>query len=106
MAANEVTTRGDRWRELAWDVGPVLALFLVGVLTVGEDRPKDAAAQYLLLVPLVARRLWPIPVLVVVGLLAGVSVVDTPTPWVHVGAVALAAAAVGERSADRLRGAL
>ena len=66
----------------------------------------DVAAQFLILAPLLVRRLWPIAVLVVVGVLAGLTSMQTPTPWIQVGTVALASYTVGDLSTDRLRGAL
>ena len=44
--------------------------------------------------------------LVVVGVLAGLTSIQTPTPWIQVGTMALASYTVGDLGTDRLRGAL
>ena len=61
------TRRPDRWLEWLYALGPVVALTLLGLLTM--DRPTvggSAPTVVLVVLPLAARRLWPIPILVVV----------------------------------------
>jgi signal transduction histidine kinase len=91
---------------LAWDVGPVLALLALGVLTLREETSQNLAAQYLVVAPLLVRRRWPIGTLVVVSLFAVATAVRTPSPWVHVGAVGLASFTVGNLGRDRIVSAL
>ena len=95
-----------RWPSILWDVAPVAALVAIAVATAQPERGRDVAAQFLILAPLLVRRLWPIAVLVLVGILAGLTSMGTPTPWIQVGTVALASYTVGDLSGDRLRGAL
>ena len=95
-----------RWPSILWDVAPVAALVAIGVATAQPERGRDVAAQFLILAPLLVRRLWPTAVLLVVGALAGLTSMETPTPWIQVGTVALASYTVGDLGGDRLRGAL
>ncbi len=95
-----------RWRAVFWDVAPVVALVVVGVVTAEPGRGKEIPAQYLILLPLFVRRRWPAAVFVLVGLLAGLTSMGTSTPWVQVGAVAVASYTTGELSRDRIRAAL
>jgi signal transduction histidine kinase len=92
-----------RWRPLFWDIAPVAALVLVGLVTVEPGRERDLPLQYLVVAPLLLRRVWPIPVLVTVSILAGTTSMGTPTPWVQVGAVGLASYTAGELAEDRFR---
>ena len=96
----------SRWPPIFWDVAPVAALVVVGLVTVEPGRGRDLPLQYLVVVPLLVRRRWPIAVFVLVGILSALTSVQTATPLVQVGAVALASFTVGERSVDRIRGGL
>ena len=95
-----------RWPSVLWDVAPVVALLVIGVVTAEQERGRIVSAQLLILAPLLVRRLWPIAVLLLVGVLAGLTSMDSPTPVIQVGSVALASYTAGDLSADRLRGAL
>ena len=97
---------GIRWPPLFWDIAPVAALVVVGLVTVEPGRERDLPIQYLVVVPLLVRRRWPIAVFILVGILSALTSVQTATPFVQVGAVALASFTVGERSVDRIRGGL
>ena len=85
---------------------PVAVLLLIGVVTSEQERGKDVVAQLLVVAPLLARRRWPTAVFVLVGLVVASTSVGSPSPWVQVGAVALASYTTGERSEDRVRAAL
>src|SRR6478752_59348 len=100
------TSVEPRWPSILWDVAPIAALVAIGVVTAQPDRERDVVVQFLILAPLLVRRLWPLAILVIVGVLAGLTSMQTPTPWIQVGTVALASYTVGDLSTDRLRGAL
>ena len=100
------TSVEPRWPSILWDVAPIAALVAIGVVTAQPERRTDVAVQFLIVAPLLVRRLWPIAMLVIVGVLAGLTSMQTPTPWIQVGTVALASYTVGDLSTDRLRGAL
>jgi len=104
MTAGEAAE--PRWPSVLWDVAPVVVLLAIGIVTAEPDRGKIVSPQLLILAPLLVRRLLPIAVLLLVGVLAGLTSMDTPTPVIQVGAVALASYTVGDLSPDRLRGAL
>ncbi len=97
---------GSRWQPIVWDIAPVVVLFIVGLVTAEPDRARNVPAQYLVLLPLLLRRQWPIGVFIIVGVLAGLTSVQTSTPWVQVGAVGLASYTTGELSEDRVRAGL
>src|SRR5260221_1850808 len=103
--APEVTTR--RWRlELLYAIAPVVALILLAAVT---ERPWFGGLEatiVLVVVPLAARRLQPLPVFVLVSLGALLTSTESPAPWVQIGAVGLASLTVGERASDRTRSAL
>ncbi len=95
-----------RWPSILWDVVPVLALLIVGIVTADPERGRLVAAQLLVLAPLLVRRLWPTAVFVLVGLLAATTSMETPTPLIHAGAVALASYTTGDLNRDRIRAAV
>ncbi len=95
-----------RWPSILWDVAPVLALLIVGIVTADPERGRLVAAQLLVLAPLLVRRLWPTAVFVLVGLLAATTSMETPTPLIHAGAVALASYTTGDLNRDRIRAAV
>jgi signal transduction histidine kinase len=95
-----------RWPSIPWDVAPVLALLVVGVVAADPERGRLAAAQLLVVAPLLVRRLWPTAVFVLVALLAATTSTDTPAPWVQAGAVALASYTTGDLNRDRIRAAV
>jgi signal transduction histidine kinase len=91
-----------RARELLFDAGPVIGLFLLAV--VSAERPRLGAIElgvFLVVLPLLARRRWPSVVLALVCLAAVLTVAETSVPWVYVLAAALASFTVGHRSGDR-----
>jgi signal transduction histidine kinase len=103
----EQSGSGSMWRR-EWDaflvLGPV-ALLAVLTLTVGDSRSRNGVLATLVLVvlPLIARRRWPIPVFVVVAFGATVTSTLFETPWIQILAVVLASATVGEAATDRSR---
>ncbi len=99
--------RTDRRRELVYALGPVVALTLLAVVT--EDRPEGAGLAptiAFVVIPLAARRVLPLAVLVVVAFGAVLTSLDSPTPWIQICAVGLASFTTGERAGDRTRSAL
>ena len=87
---------------LLLDLGPVLALGLLTLITRRDPRPGETELTLLFIVlPLLVRRRWPLAVLGLV--MIAVVVVDTHShsPWVPVGAAALAAFSMGELTRDR-----
>ena len=95
-----------RW-STAIDVGIVLVL-AVATLLIGSRDPTSVQVGTLLLVvlPLLARRAWPLAVLVVVALGAVITAPAVDEPWVQVAALALASFTYGEGSTDRTWSAL
>jgi signal transduction histidine kinase len=91
---------------LAWDIGPAIALFVLGVLTNDSRDEREPIAYLLLVLPLTVRRWFPLATLAVVSFLAVLLSGDLSGPWVPVGAVALASYATGEANGDRVRSAL
>lgn len=100
---SETTTWRQAWEPLLV-LGPVV---LLAVLTIAGDdsRTRNGAVATLLLVvlPLLARRWWPIPVFVVVAFGATLTAGLLETPWVQILAVVLASSTVGEAATDRSR---
>jgi len=96
----------SRIAAVAWDVGPLLALVALGILTTPEDAARGPAAQYLVVVPLLVRRRWPLAILALVSLIAIATTVRTPTPWVHAAAVGLASFTAGDLGRERIISAL
>ena len=94
------------WRGLTLDVGPIVGLILLGMVTSDHVGAKDLATQLLVILPLLARRRWPFPVLLVVAIASIATSMSLGTPWVPVTAVALASLTVGEQAADRLTSAM
>jgi len=94
------------WYEILLAIGPVAALAVLGLLTEEQPRVGGLEATILVVLPLVAWRVWPTAILVLVSLGAVLTVAESPAPWVQVCAVALASYSVGERSGDRTRSAL
>jgi signal transduction histidine kinase len=95
-----------RWLTLTWDIGPVVALVALGLVTTDHPTKADWLGYLVLVLPLAARRWWPIPALVVVSLGSVLATQELPGPWVPIAAVALASYAVGERAVDRTRSAV
>jgi signal transduction histidine kinase len=60
----------------------------------------------LVVLPLLVRRRWPLPVLAIVAVGAVATTAATHDPWVQIAAVALASFTFGERSADRTTSAI
>ena len=58
------------WPSILWDVAPVLALVIVGIVTSDPERGRIVTTQLLVVAPLFVRRLWPTAVFVLVGVLA------------------------------------
>ena len=80
-------------------------LLAVLTLTVDDSRTRNGPLATLVLVvlPLLGRRRWPLPVFVVVAFGATVTAVLFEAPWVQILAVILASATVGEAATDRSR---
>jgi signal transduction histidine kinase len=86
------------------DVGPVVALTLVALGTGRfENRATLFATLALVVVPLLARRFWALPVLVVVAIGSVVTAVHVGSPWVQISAVALASFTLGDGWPERPR---
>ncbi|HEY4227070.1 MAG TPA: histidine kinase [Candidatus Limnocylindrales bacterium] len=97
---------GATWRTLAWDVGPVVAIALLGGFIA---RPYEGDSRPLAMVvalPLLVRRPWPLATLGIVSALAVLTGSHTPTPWTQAASVAVASFTVGERLTDRTRSAI
>jgi signal transduction histidine kinase len=98
------------WRH-AWEaflvLGPVVLLAVL-TLAVDESRARNGTLATLLLVvlPLLARRWWPLPVFVIVAFGATLTAGLLETPWVQILAVILASSTVGEAATDRTRSLL
>jgi len=95
------------WQEVLQAVGPVAALAILGVVT--QDRPRSGgleATLFLVVLPLLGRRIFPFPVLVAVSLGALLTSAQSPAPWIQVCAVGLASFTFGELAVDRTRSAL
>ena len=97
---------GSPWRGLALDTGPVIALVILGIATVERVSGAIWAAQMIVILPLLARRRWPFPVLLVVSTASVATSLSIETAFVPVAAVALASFTVGERAGDRVRSAM
>ena len=92
------------WLDWVVALGPVAGLILLGILTADGSRSASLAATLVLVViPLSVRRLFPLPVLLVVATGAVLTSVGSPVVWVEVCAVGLASFTVGERALDRTR---
>lgn len=96
----------SRWRGLILDVGPVVGLIVLGLVTTERMRAVDLATQIVVILPLLLRRRWPFLVLAVVTAASVATSMSMETPWVPVTAVALASFTVGERGGDRVRSAM
>ncbi len=95
------------WLEWLYALGPVVALTLVGLLTMERERLGGFEPTVVLVVlPLAARRIWPTPTLIVVSAGALLTSAGSDTPWIQVCAVGLASFTVGELSDDRVRSGL
>ena len=88
------------WVSLAWDLGPSVVLFLVGVLTMDTRDPREPLAYFLVAAPLAFRRVSPLGVLAAVSLFAVLTSIDISAPWVDVAAVAFASFTAGESATD------
>jgi signal transduction histidine kinase len=97
---------GTRRLRLAWDVGPVLAVLAVSLLTTRGDTEREWLAYLVLALPLAVRRWWPVPVLVAIAVAAVAVTRELPGPAVPILAVAVASFEVGGRATDRTRSAL
>jgi signal transduction histidine kinase len=86
------------------DAGPVVALTFAALATGrSENRATLFATLALVVVPLIARRFWPLPVLVVVAFGSVVTATHLGNPWVQISAVALASLTLGDAWPDRPR---
>ena len=85
-------------------IAPVVVL---AILTFGIQETRLRGGDVLTLasvvLPLLAVRRWPIPVLVIVAAGSTVTAPMLETPWVQILAVVVASAAVGELASDRTR---
>src|SRR5262245_21043327 len=107
MTSDRSAETGHSWLPIAVDVAIVAAL-AVATYAIGADHRDDVDALTLALVvlPLLARRSWPLPVLALVAFGAVVTAALVDEPWVQVIAVAIASFTFGERSHDRTTSAL
>jgi signal transduction histidine kinase len=95
------------WREWLYALGPVVALTVVALLTSDDRRSNEIGPTIALVVlPLAARRFWPLAIVVIVSLAALVTSTHSPTPWIQVIAVGLASFTAGEAASDRTRSGL
>ena len=97
---------GRPWRELGLNVGPVVALILLGLVTSDKVGAAALAPQLVVILPLLARRRWPFAVLLVVATASVATSMAIGTPFVPVVSVALASFTVGVRGGDRVRSAM
>ena len=89
------------------DIGPVVGLLALALATVDSSRASATLLTVgLVIVPLVARRFWPLGVLVVVAIGSVATAASTESPWVQISAVALASFTMGDLSSDRWRAVL
>ena len=101
-------TVGGRIRQgVLLDVLPVVIL---GLVALGNDQAErtDSVPIVLVLVvlPLLARRRWPIPVLAIAAVGTLATTMSGGNPLAQVGSIALASFTVGDRQADRVLAAL
>jgi len=94
------------WPALALDATIVVAIVVLGLVTGVDSRSRELPALLLVALPLLARRFWPMTVLVVVAAIAVVSSVHASGPWPQVATVAVASYTTGELARDRTRQAL
>jgi signal transduction histidine kinase len=84
------------------DIGPVVALLSVSVVTARLGRTDALLATVVLVVlPLLVRRWSPLPVLAVVAVGCLATAARTDVPWVQVSAAALASFSLGDQSRER-----
>jgi len=96
-----------RLLEWLYALGPVVALSLIALLT--ADRPRSGAFEatvVFVVLPLAARRMWPLPILLLVSWAALLTSTQSPSQWIQVIAVGVASFTAGERAGDRTRSAL
>src|SRR5262249_877871 len=99
--------RSDRpWPDLLLDVGPVVGLLAFALLIAGLERQRVPLALAAMVLPLIGRRRWPLPVLLAVAALAVATSEATPGPWIQIASVSLASFTAGERATDRTRSAV
>ncbi len=92
------------WTSLAVDILAVVVIVVIGIATDDRFFPRGQGAALLLVaIPLLFRRAWPLPVLVVVSGAALVTSIDSGGPWPQIAAIALASYTAGERATDRTR---
>jgi signal transduction histidine kinase len=88
----------------------VAIVALLGVATFVIGSADTSRIEWLTLalvvLPLLGRRAWPLPVLAIVAIGAVVTTAQTRDPWVQIAAVALASFTLGERSVDRTTSAI
>lgn len=96
----------SQWARLAWDVGPVVVLFLASAFTTESRDPREPLAYLLLVLPLAFRRISPFGALLAVSFLTVATSRDLSAPWIQVAAVALASFTTGDSGGDRVRSAL
>ena len=77
-----------------------------GIVTSDPERGRIVTTQLLVVAPLFVRRLWPTAVFVLVGVLAAATSMESPTPLIQAGAVALASYTTGDLNRDRIRAAV
>jgi len=105
-AAVTTADRSERpWPDLLLDVGPVLGVVLLGVVT-ERGGTRELATALLMALPLLVRRLAPLVVLILVAAVALGTSTHTDGPWVQIAGVALASFTTGERATDRTRAVL
>ena len=94
-------------RAVLFDVLPVV---LLGLVALGNDQAERTDSVPIVLVfvvlPLLARRRWPIPVLAIAAVGTLATTMSGGNPLAQVGSIALASFTVGDRQADRVLAAL
>ncbi len=91
-----------RWLDVLQALGPVVVLVVLGLAT--QDRPRFGGLEstfVVVVLPLLARRVFPLAVLVIVAVGSLLTAAGSPAPWVQVCAVALASYTFGERAESR-----
>src|SRR6266498_1822404 len=89
--------RGGLWQVVLLDIGPAVVLALIFGLTRKFDREiPDALILLFVILPILARRFWPVAVLAVVAFGAVLTSAGSGAPYTQVAAVALASFTVGD----------
>src|SRR5262245_3833945 len=103
VGAPSPTTAAKELRHWLLLAGPVAVLLAVALAMADFNEPRASSLVVLLVVlPLLARDQWPLPVLAVVAAGATITAGAVSEPWVQIAAVIVASAAVGAAGTDRI----